>query len=153
VSGVVLRRLCFTISDHVAADLKHASPSTTGAAGPREQLLEATLDRELAGMDELTHAIAMFTLGDLRAELTMLARWNLASLDRRAELTRFVRREANLLPKRVRTKLVGGSHPSHHPPVRPELTESPTKLRQVSRNRPFCDAMPADAGPPETKNR
>jgi AcrR family transcriptional regulator len=71
----------------------------------KQQLLEATLDRELAGMDELTQAIAMFPLGDLRAELTMLARWNLASLDRRAELTRFVRREANLLPKRLRTKL------------------------------------------------
>jgi AcrR family transcriptional regulator len=71
----------------------------------KQQLLEATLDRELAGMDELTHAIAMFPLGDLRAELTMLARWNLASLARRAELTRFVRREANLLPKRLRTKL------------------------------------------------
>jgi AcrR family transcriptional regulator len=71
----------------------------------KHQLLEATLDRELAGMDDLANAIAMFPLGDLRAELTMLARWNLASLDRRAELTRFVRREANLLPKRLRTKL------------------------------------------------
>jgi AcrR family transcriptional regulator len=71
----------------------------------KQQLLEATMDRELAGMDELTQAIAMFPLGDLRAELTMLARWNLASLDRRAELTRYVRREADLLPKRLRTKL------------------------------------------------
>ena len=56
-------------------------------------------------MDELSHAIAMFPLGDLRAELTMLARWNLGSLDRRAALTRFVRREADLLPQRLRTKL------------------------------------------------
>jgi AcrR family transcriptional regulator len=71
----------------------------------KQQLLEAAVDRELAGMDELAHAIAMFPLGDLRAELTMLARWNLASLERRAALTRFVRREADLLPKRLRTKL------------------------------------------------
>jgi AcrR family transcriptional regulator len=71
----------------------------------KQALLEAMVDRELAEMDELTHAIAMFPLGDLRAELTMLARWNLASLDRRAEFTRFVHREANLLPKRLRTKL------------------------------------------------
>jgi AcrR family transcriptional regulator len=71
----------------------------------KQQLLEAALDRELAGMDELTAAIAMFPLGDLRAELIMLARWNLASLDRRAELTHFVRREAHLLPKRLRTKV------------------------------------------------
>jgi AcrR family transcriptional regulator len=71
----------------------------------KQPLLEAMVDRELAGMDELAHAIAMFPLGDLRAELTVLARWNLASLDRRAELTRFVHREVNLLPKRLRTKL------------------------------------------------
>jgi AcrR family transcriptional regulator len=71
----------------------------------KQQLLEAAVDRELAGMDELAQAIAMFPLGDLRAEVTMLARWNLASLERRAALTRFVRREADLLPKRLRTKL------------------------------------------------
>jgi AcrR family transcriptional regulator len=71
----------------------------------KQQLLEAALDRELAAMDELTHAIAMFPLGDLRAEFTVLARWNLASLDRRADLTRFIRREADLLPKRLRAKL------------------------------------------------
>ena len=71
----------------------------------KQQLLEAAVDRELAGMDELAHAIAMFPLGNLRAEVTMLARWNLASLERRAALTRFVRREADLLPKRLRTKL------------------------------------------------
>jgi AcrR family transcriptional regulator len=71
----------------------------------KQELLEAALDRELAGMDELTDAIAMFPLGDLRAEFTVLARWNLASLDRRAALTRFVRREADLLPQRLRTKL------------------------------------------------
>jgi AcrR family transcriptional regulator len=71
----------------------------------KHELLEAMLDRELAGMDELAHAMGMFPLGDLRAELTMLARWNLASLDRRASLTRFVRREADLLPERQRAKL------------------------------------------------
>ena len=71
----------------------------------KQQLLEAAVDRELAAMDELAHAIAMFPLGDLRAEVTMLARWNLNSLERRAKLTRFVRSEAQLLPKRLRTKL------------------------------------------------
>jgi AcrR family transcriptional regulator len=71
----------------------------------KQKLLEAALDRELAGMDELSQAISMFPLGDLRAEFTMLARWNLASLDRRAALTRLVRREADLLPHRLRAKL------------------------------------------------
>jgi AcrR family transcriptional regulator len=94
----------------VGAIEKEAGPAPRSGAldqhfKGKHQLLEATLDRELAGMDDLANAIAMFPLGDLRAELTMLARWNLASFDRRAELTRFVRREANLLPKRLRTKL------------------------------------------------
>jgi AcrR family transcriptional regulator len=71
----------------------------------KQELLEATLDRELAGMDELARAMAMFPLGDLRAELTVLARWNLASLEERADLTRFIRREVDLLPRRLRTKL------------------------------------------------
>ncbi|MBY0291058.1 MAG: TetR/AcrR family transcriptional regulator [Mycobacteriaceae bacterium] len=71
----------------------------------KRQLLEAAVDRELAEMDELAHAIAMFPLGNLRAEFTMLARWNLASLERRSALTSFVRREGDMLPKRLRTKL------------------------------------------------
>jgi AcrR family transcriptional regulator len=76
----------------------------------KAQLLDATLDRELATVDDLEQALAMLPLGDLRAELTLLARWNLASLDRRAALIRFVRREAHLLtaPRRERlyTRLV-----------------------------------------------
>ena len=88
-----------------AADLAPRSGALYQHFKGKQQLLEAAVDRELAGMDELAHAIAMFPLGDLRAEVTMLARWNLASLERRAALTRFVRREADLLPKRLRTKL------------------------------------------------
>ena len=71
----------------------------------KQQLLEAVLDRELAVMDDLEQALAMLPLGDLRAELTLLARWNLASLDRRADLIRFVRRDAHLLPRRLRNRL------------------------------------------------
>ena len=71
----------------------------------KQELLEAVLDRELAVMDDLEQALAMLPLGDLRAELTLLARWNLASLDRRADLIRFVRREAHLLPRRLRNRL------------------------------------------------
>ena len=77
----------------------------------KQALLEAALDRELAAMDELTQAIAVFPLGDLRAELTLLARWNLASLDRRSALTQFVRREADLLPQRFRPSCMTASSP------------------------------------------
>jgi AcrR family transcriptional regulator len=71
----------------------------------KQELLEAAIENELAAMGELGDALAMLPLGDLRAELTLLARWNLASLDRREDLTRFIRREVHLLPKRMRTRL------------------------------------------------
>jgi AcrR family transcriptional regulator len=71
----------------------------------KQELLEAAIENELAAMGELSDALAMLPLGDFRAELTLLARWNLASLDRRGDLTRFIRREAHLLPRRMRTRL------------------------------------------------
>ncbi|MFI4985026.1 MAG: TetR/AcrR family transcriptional regulator [Solirubrobacterales bacterium] len=71
----------------------------------KHELLEAAIEHELAAMGGLSDALAMLPLGDFRADLTLLARWNLASLDRRADLTRFIRREAHLLPKRMRTRL------------------------------------------------
>ena len=71
----------------------------------KEALLEAAIERELAAIDELPSVMEMLPLGDLRAELTLLARWNLASLDRRARLIALVQREGPRLPKRLRTKL------------------------------------------------
>ncbi len=71
----------------------------------KRELLEAAIERELAAMDGLGGALSMLPLGDLRAEFTLLARWNLASPDRRGDLTRFIRRDARLLPKRLRTRL------------------------------------------------
>jgi AcrR family transcriptional regulator len=71
----------------------------------KQELLEAAIENELTAMGELGNALAMLPLGDLRAELTLLARWDLASLDRRADLTRFIRRDAHLLPKRLQARL------------------------------------------------
>jgi hypothetical protein len=47
----------------------------------------------------------MLPLGDLRAELTLLARWNLASLERRANLAQFFRRDAARLSPELRAEL------------------------------------------------
>jgi hypothetical protein len=47
----------------------------------------------------------MLPLGDLHAELTLLARWNLGSLDRRSGLARFVRRDVARLPTELRDEL------------------------------------------------
>jgi len=71
----------------------------------KEDVLEKAIERHLEAVDDLGAALEMLPLGDLRAELTLLARWNLASLDRRAHLTRFIYREADRLPTELRKKL------------------------------------------------
>ena len=71
----------------------------------KEEVLEKAIDRHLEAVDEFGSVLEMLPLGDLRAELTLMARWNLASLDRRAPLARFVRREGDRLPASLRRKL------------------------------------------------
>jgi AcrR family transcriptional regulator len=71
----------------------------------KEEVLEAAIERQLAAVAQLPSVVDMLPLGDLRAELTLLARWNLASLEQRSELTRFIRREGDRLPAKLRNKL------------------------------------------------
>jgi AcrR family transcriptional regulator len=71
----------------------------------KEEVLHAAVERQLEAIDELPSVMEMLPLGDLRAELTLMARWNLASLDRRSDLTRFVWREGDRLPAKLRNKL------------------------------------------------
>jgi AcrR family transcriptional regulator len=73
--------------------------------GGKEELLRATIERELEAIDELGSVLDMLPLGDLQAELTLIARWNLASLERRSQLSRFVRRDAARLPTDLRDTL------------------------------------------------
>jgi len=64
----------------------------------KDDVLEAAIERELAAIDELGSVLDTRTRGDLRTDLTVLARWNLASLDRRTRLAQIVRRDAHRLP-------------------------------------------------------
>jgi AcrR family transcriptional regulator len=73
--------------------------------GGKEELLRSAIERELRAIDELGSVMEMLPLGDLRAEFTLLARWNLGSLERRAELARFVRRDVARLPPELRDEL------------------------------------------------
>jgi AcrR family transcriptional regulator len=75
--------------------------------GGKGDLLRAAVERELRAIDELGSVMEMLPLGDLRAELTLLARWNLNSLERRSELARFVRRDAARLDPDLRDELYG----------------------------------------------
>ena len=71
----------------------------------KDELLRAAIEREMRAVDELDAVVEMLPLGDLRAELTFLARWNLSSLARRAELNRLVHREAHRLPPELLEQL------------------------------------------------
>lgn len=71
----------------------------------KEALLHAALDHELRAVDELESVVDMLPLGDLRSDLTLLARWNLASLSRREQLNRFLAREGDRLPPELRDEL------------------------------------------------
>jgi AcrR family transcriptional regulator len=71
----------------------------------KRQVLELAIERQLASLSELGSALDMLPLGDLRAELTLMARWNLVSLDARRPLATFLRREGDRLPPELREKL------------------------------------------------
>lgn len=71
----------------------------------KEELLHAALELELRAVDELDSVMEALPLGDLRAELTLLARWNLASLSRRQSLRRFLARDAERLPLALTSEL------------------------------------------------
>ena len=73
--------------------------------GGKEELLRSAIEHELRAIDELGSVMEMLPLGDLRAELTLLARWNLGSLERRSALARFVRRDAARLAPELRDEL------------------------------------------------
>jgi AcrR family transcriptional regulator len=71
----------------------------------KDELLAEAVERKLAGLDDLGPALEMLPLGDLKSELRLLARWNLLSLADRDALTRFVLRDAEHLPPRLRRRL------------------------------------------------
>jgi AcrR family transcriptional regulator len=73
--------------------------------GGKQELLRCAIEHELRALDELGSVMEMLPLGDLRAEFTLLARWNLGSLERRSALARFVRRDVARLPAELRDEL------------------------------------------------
>src|ERR687895_265863 len=67
----------------------------------KRELLDAAVDRHMSDLDEMQGAMDMLPLGDLRAELTLMARWNLQDLARRRDLYRFLRKEGDRFPELV----------------------------------------------------
>jgi AcrR family transcriptional regulator len=88
------------------AKIEAAAGLTPGAGGlyhhfdSKEALLSAGIERQLARLDALREIRgALIPLGDLKAELTLTARYILAELDSESELLRILASEARSHPK------------------------------------------------------
>jgi AcrR family transcriptional regulator len=88
------------------AAIEAAAGLTPGAGGlyhhfdSKEAVLAAGIERQLARLDALREIQRAFTpLGDLRAELTLTARYVLAELDSESELLRILASEARNRPR------------------------------------------------------
>jgi AcrR family transcriptional regulator len=69
----------------------------------KQAVLAAAIAEHTAVVDEMRTQLAVMPLGDLRAELTLVARWGLAELRREHELTRIVMKEGDRFPQIAET--------------------------------------------------
>lgn len=90
--------------------IERAAGLSPGAGGiyhhfrSKEALLTAGLERQLDRLDALRDIRRLMTgLGDLRAELTLAARYTLAELDSESQLLRILVSEARARPELVET--------------------------------------------------
>ena len=65
----------------------------------KEAVLEAAFERHVQELEALHSAIELMPLGDLRAELVLLARWGLHMLAQERDLRRIVITEGDRFPK------------------------------------------------------
>lgn len=92
------------------AKIEAAAGLTPGAGGlyhhfnSKEAVLAAGIERQLSRLDalrEIRHVLA--PLGDLKSELTLIARYALAELDSESDLLRLLASEARNRPELLRT--------------------------------------------------
>lgn len=70
--------------------------------GSKKEVLEAALDRHVSAIEAMHSVIDLMPLGDLRAELTLLARWTLQELANERDLCRVLEREGHEFPELLR---------------------------------------------------
>jgi AcrR family transcriptional regulator len=92
------------------AKIEAAAGLTPGAGGlyhhfnSKEAVLAAGIERQLARLDALREIRLLLTpLGDLKSELTLIARYILAELDSESELLRILAIEARNRPQLLKT--------------------------------------------------
>ena len=67
----------------------------------KEDVLAAGIERHVTEIEAMHSAMDMLPLGDLRAELTLIARWALSELGRERDIMRIVFRDGDQVPELV----------------------------------------------------
>lgn len=96
-----------------AAGLSPGSGALYRHFSSKRELLDAALRERMGAIQAMRAQLDVGPLGDLRSELTLIARWGLAELDRERLLVAIVMREGNRLPDLVsgfRTAIVDPAH-------------------------------------------
>jgi AcrR family transcriptional regulator len=123
------------------AKIEGAAGLTPGAGGlyhhfdSKEAVLAAGIERQLARLDALREIRRVLTpLGDLKSELTLIARYILTELDSESDLLRLLASEARNRPQLLRTaveKLVSSTFEGFATWIG-ERTERPTSSEEAT---------------------
>jgi AcrR family transcriptional regulator len=70
--------------------------------GSKEEVLAYGIERHVAEIERLRAALDLMPLGDLRAELTLVARWSLAELRAEWPVMKIVQKDGDQFPELVR---------------------------------------------------
>jgi AcrR family transcriptional regulator len=68
----------------------------------KEEVLSAAIERHVQEMERIRSRLALMPLGDLRAELTLAARWALAELGEEQLVMKVVQKDGDRFPELVR---------------------------------------------------
>ncbi len=81
--------------------------------GSKEEVLEAGIERQVSGIDEIEPALATLPLGDPRAELMLIGRWTLDELGSEMPLMKVVQKDGDRFPElvaKVRDRIIARGH-------------------------------------------
>jgi AcrR family transcriptional regulator len=67
----------------------------------KEEVLQAAIEKHVSEIESVRSALELMPLGDLRSELTLIARWTLQELKEEQELMRVVQKDGDQFPELV----------------------------------------------------
>jgi AcrR family transcriptional regulator len=79
----------------------------------KEEVLQAVIERHVSELEQMRPVLDMLPLGDLRSELTLIARWALNELGAEQPLMRVVQKDGNQFPElvaEVKARIIDPGH-------------------------------------------